>query len=55
MILHETRLLADDSHVISCLFFKLGKIRQNLSSATIALGALRVKIIQPNWYYLIVL
>ena len=46
MIFHENRLLADDSHVISCLIFfqKLGKIRQNLSSAAVVIGALRVKL-----------
>ena len=45
MIFHENRLLADDSHVISCLIFfqKFEKIRQNLSSATVVIGALRVK------------
>ena len=46
MIFHENRLLADDSHVISCLIFfqKLGKMRQNLSSAAVVIGALRVKL-----------
>ena len=46
MIFHENRLLADDSHVISCLFFsqKLGKIKQNLSSAAVVIGPLRVNI-----------
>ena len=46
MIFHENRLLADDSHVTSCLIFfqKLGKIRQNLSSAAVVIGALRVKL-----------
>ena len=45
MIFHENRLLADDSHVISYLFFcrKLGKMSQNLSSAAVVIGALRVK------------
>ena len=47
MIFHENRLLADDSHVISCLTFfqKLGKNRQNLSSAAVVIGALRVKLL----------
>ena len=40
MIIHENRLLAD---IISNLFRKLGKMSQNLSSATVAIGALRVK------------
>ena len=44
MIFHENPLLADDSHVISCLIFrKLGKIRPNLSSDAVVIGALRVK------------
>ena len=45
MIFHENRLLADDSHVISYIFFcqKLGKIWQNVSSAAVVIGALRVK------------
>ena len=45
MIFHENRLLADDSHEISYLIFlrKLGKMSQNLSSAAVVIGALRVK------------
>ena len=45
MIFHENRLLADDSHEISYLNFfrKLGKMSQNLSSAAVVIGALRVK------------
>ena len=45
MIFHENRLLADDSHETSYLiFFKnLGKMSQNLSSAAVVIGALRVK------------
>ena len=44
MIFHENRLLADDSHEIYLIFFrKLGKISQNLSSAAVVIGALRVK------------
>ena len=46
MIFHGNRLLADDSHVISCFiffFFKLEKMSQNLSSAAVVIGALRVK------------
>ena len=44
MIFHKNRLLADDSHEISCLIFfrKLGKMSQNLSSAAGVIGALRV-------------
>ena len=44
MIFHENHLPADDSHEISYLIFsKLGKISQNLSSAAVVIGALRVK------------
>ena len=37
MIFHENRLLADDSHVISCLIFcqKLRKMSQNVLSAAV--------------------
>ena len=36
--------MADDSHEISYLYFfgKFGKISQNLSSAAVVIGALRV-------------
>ena len=45
MIFHDNRLLADDSHEISHLIFfrKLGNMLQNLSSAAVVIGALRVK------------
>ena len=44
MIFHENRLQADDSHAISYLFLKkLEKMSQNLSSAAVVIGALRVK------------
>ena len=44
MIYPVNRLLAYDSHEISYLFFhKLGKMSQNLSSAAVVIGALRVK------------
>ena len=44
MIFHENRLLADDSHEISCYFVrKLGNMLQNLPSAAVVIGALRVK------------
>ena len=44
MKFHENRLLADDSHEISYLIFgrKLGKISQNVSSAAVVIGTLRV-------------
>ena len=44
MIIHENRLLADDSHVILYLIFveNLGKMSQNLSSAAVMIGALRI-------------
>ena len=44
MIFHENCLPADDSHEISCLIFfpKFGKMLQNLPSAAVVIGALRV-------------
>ena len=44
MIFHENRLLADDSHETSylILFRKLGRMSQNLSSAAVVIGTLRV-------------
>ena len=46
MIFHENCLLADDSHEISYLIFfrKLGEMSQNLSSAAVVIGVLRVKL-----------
>ena len=48
MIFHENHLLADDSHVISYLIFvkKLRKMSNNLSSAAVVIGALRVKYLE---------
>ena len=47
-MIHENRLLADDSHEISCLISsKSGKISPNLSSAAVVIGALRVKKSEP--------
>ena len=48
MIFHENGLLADDSHEIYLLFFsrKLGKMWQNLSSAAVVIGALRVNLLK---------
>ena len=45
MIFHENRLLADNFYEISFLIFveKLGKMSQNVSSAAVVIGALRVK------------
>ena len=49
MIFHENCLLADNSHEISYLIFskirKLFKMSQNLSSAAVVIGALRVKFL----------
>ena len=44
MIFHENCQLADHSHKISYLIFylKLGNMSQNLSSAAVVIGALRV-------------
>ena len=57
MMFHENRLLADHSHEISYLNFysKLGKMPQNLSSAAVVIGALRVQtkraaIVCYIWY-----
>ena len=50
MIFHENLLLADNSYEISYLiFFKLGKISQNLPSAAVVIGALRVN---SQWHTL---
>ena len=44
MMVHDNRLLADNSHEISYLIFsKLGKMSQNLSSVAVVIDALRVK------------
>ena len=44
MIFHENCLLADNSHETSYLiFFKIWKMLQNLPSAAVVIGALRVK------------
>ena len=52
MIFHENRLLADNSHEISCLIFfrKLGKMSQNLSSVAVVIDALRAKNIFISSY-----
>ena len=53
MIFHENCLLADNSHEISYLIFfrKLGKKSQNLWSAAVVIGALRVnKDFKDAWY-----
>ena len=47
MIFDENCLLADNSHEISFLIFfenYIGKYSENLSSAAVVIGALRVKI-----------
>ena len=53
MIFQENRLLADDSHEISYIIFfqKLGKRSQNLSSAAVVIGALRVKRLTLAYNY----
>ena len=49
MIFHENRLLADDSHDITPYFFqKLRKMLQNLSSAAVVIGALRVNYLSRD-------
>ena len=55
MIFHENCLLADNSHEISYLIFfrKLAKMSQNLSSAVVVIGALRVNFLTPHCCLLI--
>ena len=49
MIFHENRLLADDScNIIPYFCRKLGKMSQNLSSAAVMIGTLRVKYISQS-------
>ena len=52
MIFHKNGLLANNSHEISYLIFfeKLGKMLQNLSSAAVLTGALRVKIVNISLF-----
>ena len=52
MLFHENRLLADDSHEISCFFRILGKMSQNILSAAVVIGALRAYIIDGKSKYL---
>ena len=54
MIFHENRLLADVSHEISylILFRKLRKMLQNVSSAAVVIGALRVNMLFRKDYLL---
>ena len=51
MVFHENRLLADDSHVISNLIFlsNIGENVENLSSAAVVIGALRVKVFNTSF------
>ena len=53
MMVHENRLLADASHEIACLIFfkKIGKMPQNLSSAVVVIGALRVNCMIVEQHY----
>ena len=50
MLFHENRLLADDSHELSYLIYfeNLRKMSQNVSSAAVGIGTLRVKAINPT-------
>ena len=56
MIFHENRLLSDDSHEISYIIFfqKLGKLSQNLVSAAVVIGALRVNSLNNEKYFITV-
>ena len=50
MIFHENRLLACDSHEIAYLFFsKLERMSQNLSSAAVVIGAIRVNLFHSGY------
>ena len=56
MLFHENCLLADISHEISYLIFfrKLGKMSQNLLTAAVVVGALRVNDnfdLVPVWFW----
>ena len=52
MIFHENHLLADDSYVISYLIFveNWKKKSQNVSSAAVVIGALRVNASNKSIY-----
>ena len=52
MIFHENRLLADDSHKISLLisFENWERFLQNLSSAAVVIGALRVNTLYSDGF-----
>ena len=54
MIVHENRLLADDSREISLtdFFRKAGKMMKNLSSAAVLIGAFRVNPYPANIFCL---
>ena len=55
MIFYENHLLADNSHEIAYFLSKIAKMSQNLSSAAVAIGALRVNPDIPGtslWYLL---
>ena len=47
MVFHENRLVSDDSDEISfhIFFRKSGKMSQNLSSAAVVVGVLKVKLL----------
>ena len=50
MVFHENRLLAENSHEIIISYFikELEMMSQNLSSATVVIGASRVKRVKRN-------
>ena len=53
MIFHENRLLADDSHEISYhICFENLERCQNLSSAVVVIGALRVNPFKPSTLFM---
>ena len=52
MIVHENRLLADDFHEISYFFFsKIVRMWQNVSSAAVVIGALKVNLLHHYKMY----
>ena len=49
MIFHENHLLADDSDEIPYFIRKLGKMSQNLSSAAVVIGVVRLSSNTECW------
>ena len=45
MIFHENRLTDDSYEILYPIFRKFGKMSQNLSSAAVVIGAIRIKLL----------